>query len=124
MPLLIMLSNNYEFVDARVLTNSIVEWYISLIMLEDPLGDFTQITFFFSLLRLDGPGEPLLCPLHQAQQRQMPHEVRHAGGVGAAALYRHAGDNTHAQARLSGAQEVLRLCGPLQVIHSKKWILK
>ena len=47
MPLLIMLSNNYEFVDARVLTNSIVEWYISLIMLEDPLGDFTQYYFLF-----------------------------------------------------------------------------
>ena len=30
MPLLIMLSNNYEFLDARVLTNSIVEWYIDV----------------------------------------------------------------------------------------------
>ena len=64
-----MLSNNYEFVDARVLTNSIVEWYISLIMLEDPLGDFTQITFFFSLLRLDGPGPLIELALSKAKTR-------------------------------------------------------
>jgi hypothetical protein len=49
---------------------------------------------------------PVVHSVREAQQRQVPHEVRHARGAGAAALHRHAGDSADPENRISGSAEV------------------
>ena len=59
---------------------------------------------------------PLVHPLRQAEQRQVPHEVRHAGGLGAATLHRHAGDCSDQKNWISGQAEVPILLQQVNII--------
>ena len=49
-------------------------------------------------------------PVRQAQQRQVPDEVRHAGRSRAAPVHRNAGDGPDQKNRIPGPAEVPVLC--------------
>ena len=52
------------------------------------------------VFRYDGIGEPVLCAVLEAEQRQVSDEVRHAGGAGAAPVHWDVGDNQDQKARI------------------------